>query len=507
MDLDAFFATTYIEKVKGTWDTSNNLYLFSCYKDGWSLFHLHHVCVRGGQDGVVTGLNSVENDWSLYSQGENNFKISAKDWDNTQGVAMGHALKSVRIDESDVARTILIKDGTIFANCYQQSSNTANPAHWMMKLGTLYEIAHCKAKDSSKSMFRNNWPVPMKQLYLHQCANPSETNWKWGQNMYGLVSNQMVESGLLDLKFIFYNDDGYEPRSVKGERFELTCFEDIYASTRVGVWMQQFDVLIKFRRDAAKVYGEPSEALSHPEIADEMGAWGAGDRSEYGEQTRIQNEDVLIENFEEKKRQSYCLSDGKSAARIKIFQRSATNSLRKFININEVVRLAQDYTTERVEIVSVNASTSIAEQIRFFNEFDLLITPHGSHLANGIFTVRPQNKAVIEIVPYAFDKVFYSNYIPALGFAHYIISTGHLTPSQRNTGGDRCVFKSANTFDELSCKKIPHAYPGKYPQKMMECPTRYHTRMCDTFVQIPLLKMELDTLFNKVLCGKEQGVK
>ena len=69
-------------------------------------------------------------------------------------------------------------------------------------------------------------------------------------------------------------------------------------------------------------------------------------------------------------------------------------------------------------------------------------------------------QAVIEIVPYAFDKVFYSNYIPALGFAHYIISTGHLTPSQRNTGGDRCVFKSANTFDELSCKKIPHAYPG-----------------------------------------------
>ena len=34
--------------------------------------------------------------------------------------------------------------------------------------------------------------------------------------------------------------------------------------------MQQFDVLIQFRRDAAKVYGEPREALSHPEIVDEM---------------------------------------------------------------------------------------------------------------------------------------------------------------------------------------------------------------------------------------------
>ena len=39
---------------------------------------------------------------------------------------------------------------------------------------------------------------------------------------------------------------------------------------------------------------------------------------------------------------------------------------------------------------------------------------------------------------------------------------------------------------------------------MTECPTRYHTRMCDTFVQIPILKLELDTLFSKVLCGMEQ---
>ena len=67
---------------------------------------------------------------------------------------------------------------------------------------------------------------------------------------------------------------------------------------------------------------------------------------------------------------------------------------------------------------------------------------------------------MIEIVSYAFDKVFYSNYIPALGFAHYIISTGHLTPPQRNSGGDRCVFKSSSVFDELRCKKLTSAYPG-----------------------------------------------
>ena len=199
--------------------------------------------------------------------------------------------------------------------------------------------------------------------------------------------------------------------------------------------------------------------------------------------------------------QPYCADGGrKTNARIRIFQRTQTNSSRKFINVEEVMKLAQTYTTQKVDVVNVNASTSISEQIRFFNEFDVLITPHGSHLANGIFTVRPQNKAVVEVVPYAFDRVFYSNYIPALGFAHYIISTGHLTPQQRNTGGDRCVFKSVNSFDELSCKKVSHAYPGKYPQTMFECPNRFHTRMCDTLVDIHILQSQLDDLFGHVLC-------
>lgn len=124
LDLDAFFATTYIERVKGTWQSSTNSFLFSCFKDSWNLFNLHHVCIKGGQDGIVVGLESVSNDWVLYSTGDNNFKVSAKDWDNTQGVALSHSLKSVRIKPEDVDSTTLIKGGTIFANCFQQSSDT-----------------------------------------------------------------------------------------------------------------------------------------------------------------------------------------------------------------------------------------------------------------------------------------------------------------------------------------------------------------------------------------------
>jgi hypothetical protein len=196
----------------------------------------------------------------------------------------------------------------------------------------------------------------------------------------------------------------------------------------------------------------------------------------------------------------YCLEGGKSRERIRIFQRSATYSLRKFINIDEVVNLAQSYTMEKVEIVSVNASTSIADQIRLFNDFNSLISSHGSHLANGLFTVRPQYKAVIEVAPFAFDRVFYSNYALALGLAYYIISSGHLTPLQKNTGGDRCAFESVNSFDELSCTKKPHAYPGHYPQQMYDCPARFNTRLCDTLESIRILQSHLDDLFQHVLC-------
>ena len=122
LDLDAFFATTFIEKVKGTWNTQTNTYLFSCYKDTWNLYNLHHVCIKGGQDGIVVGLNEISNDWTLYSNGQNNFRISAKEWDNSPGVS--GPIKSLRINQEDVDRSTVIKGGTLFSNCFQQNSNT-----------------------------------------------------------------------------------------------------------------------------------------------------------------------------------------------------------------------------------------------------------------------------------------------------------------------------------------------------------------------------------------------
>ena len=161
---------------------------------------------------------------------------------------------------------------------------------------------------------------------------------------------------------------------------------------------------------------------------------------------------------------------------------------------------AQKYTSIPVQVVTVNASTSVTEQIRLFNNFDVLITPHGSHLANGIFSMHPGIKALIEIVPFAFDRVFYSNFVPNLGFAHYIMSTGHLTPQQEMSDGKHCLFKGSTYFSGLGCKKIKHNYPDRKQQEFYTCPSIYHTRMCDTQVDLHVLDTHLDDLFKNSLC-------
>ena len=76
---------------------------------------------------------------------------------------------------------------TLYANCYQQPADSMNPAHWMMKLGTMFEIATCAIHNTElgpmNNMFMSGGPgaadLPMKQLYLHQCPNPALTDWKW----------------------------------------------------------------------------------------------------------------------------------------------------------------------------------------------------------------------------------------------------------------------------------------------------------------------------------------
>ena len=277
--------------------------------------------------------------------------------------------------------------------------------------------------------------------------------------------------------------------------YEITCFSDIYLSQRNGVWMNRLSDHILFRKEGAKIIGEPKALLEADEVdtgkvLTQLPEFCPRDPHTYlkrGAKSLIYKE--------------------KSNAKISIFQRTDTSMLRKFTNLDEVIRAVQQFTNLPVNVVTVNGTTSVKEQIKLFNSFDILITPHGSHLANGIFTMNPISKGIMEVASFAFDRVFYSNYMNHIGYGQYLISTGHLTPRQERTQGPHCAFLKPSDFKALKCHKLEHNYPDKIPQVFLECPTAYHTRMCDTYVDVKILTNQLQDMFGKALCRPDLYMK
>lgn len=159
------------------------------------------------------------------------------------------------------------------------------------------------------------------------------------------------------------------------------------------------------------------------------------------------------------------------------------------MNLDEVIKLATMYTTEPVEVITVNSTTTVQQQIKLFNSYDVLITAHGSHLANGLFTMHPHKKAVVEIVSFVFDSVFYGNFNRWLGYSDYLVSSGHLTPGAPQGGrsfyfGDICPFQKQEDFEAHTCNdtvlrfndsKFP-LYPKKLSQIWKTCNEHLQTR-------------------------------
>lgn len=493
LNLFDFFNETYIEKMKGAWDFKKKYFKYDCFKDDWQFYHLHHVCTKGGYDGILIGIEGVVNEWD-HRRRKDNYILSADEWNKkTELNTKVHPLRVHRLHENDsIAEIRHLPGSTLYANCYQQPADSMNPAHWMMKLGTMFEIATCAIHNtdlgSMNNMFMSGGPaatdLPMKQLYLHQCPNPALTDWKWGENMLQIIRDQLHEANIFQkTNTQFFNDDGYQMHNHTKPYYKLTCYEDMYLSQRSGIWMQKSYNLMEFRKDSAKFMGEPGEALTAPETAADFRT-----------------------NGEEYPNPAYCKggAEGKPNPRIHVFYRSGIKHRRLFLNLDAVVKLVQEYTTLPVVLFTVNATTSIAEQIRMFNQFDVMVTPHGSHLANGIFTVKPGSKAVVEIVPYAFDRVFYSNYNLHLEFGSYYMSTGHLTPVQEETNRTmhHCFFETEESFSDshAKCSTTTHRYPKRPEQKFLTCDVLYQPRMCDTMVNIDKLRGHLDDLFKNNLC-------
>jgi len=116
---------------------------------------------------------------------------------------------------------------------------------------------------------------------------------------------------------------------------------------------------------------------------------------------------------------------------IGVFIRSGSNNgNRFFVNLDQVLELARGFSSN-VSTFTTNETMDVEEQIRLFNSFDIIITPHNSSMVMSTFNSNHRH-AAIEVV----HKVYNDHCeIMAVGIGKYIISTGHLLPEA--TGEDR----------------------------------------------------------------------
>jgi hypothetical protein len=142
-----------------------------------------------------------------------------------------------------------------------------------------------------------------------------------------------------------------------------------------------------------------------------------------------------------------------------------------------------------VEVLTVHRGTPVKEQAKIFRTFDILITPHGSHLMNMIFA--PNQIGVIEVAPINHDSVFRDG-SRSLHVRFYAISTGH-QPASKDSARIAC------RGDEFS--DLLHEHCERDINSEWSCPKTWSSKWipCDMVVDTAALNSHI-TKAIEMLC-------
>ena len=230
IDLQAWFNETYIKKLTGAYDMKKKGFSAVNYNPAWEMFHFHHVCVRGGTDGLYVGIQNIENDWKPRMKSDYQV-MSQVEYNELMRIRGNMPIFAKKMEPKYLPTKVhFFRNNTLFTNCYRQRARTSNPAHWLMKLGLIYELALCFSRNAPMNIFKDTIDLPFVQLYMHQCPDPYISDWKWGLNVLNIVRRRMNESHVFTDGMTV--TQGYE---IPGEADfrSYTCFDDLYIGTRM----------------------------------------------------------------------------------------------------------------------------------------------------------------------------------------------------------------------------------------------------------------------------------
>jgi hypothetical protein len=321
-----------------------------------------------------------------------------------------------------------------------------------MKINKMYEIAEVvRSSDEGEAS-----ALPLfEHLAFHQCPSYNTTiksgAWPWGSLIMDTATHHWTDSGLWkgpnEINVIELN---------KNDR-NWTCFEDLYFETSYNSWYPAPQYQNSWLRTLHGMVEESLPPTSTPTVASDQGT--PPPKASLAERCRARN------------------------LRIHLFERSSGSSLRKFTNLEQVRAVLANFTSVPISVVTMNETTPLAEQIAAFRAFDVLVTSHGSQLANIIFS-DPGTTAIIEILSVVRDLSFWRNAVDA-NFTSYAVSTGH-TPV--------AVSQHPNVVCEEGRKNMDEHCEYNTKQDLWKCPEEWNTKLihCDTLVDLTILERNLN---------------
>jgi hypothetical protein len=313
-----------------------------------------------------------------------------------------------------------------------------------MKIHKLFELAQIM-QDAGPTLLPG-----FDSLAFHQCASYDRVMrqglWAWGKTVFEAATRDWLKVGL------WQGPDQIHVIQLNKPNQEWICFEDLLFETQYGSW-----------------FPAPAYISNWRHILLESAGLRDGNTISGGDEGLAER----------------CLSN---QLRIHVFKRTEGRGVREFVNLDEVVALAQTYTFLPIEVVTINSTTPVRVQATLFRAFDLLITSHGSQIANIIFT-DPEHTGIIEVLPVVRDRAFANNARDA-GFLSYVISTGH-TPFPADDNLDSPCLNGSEVIKQ-NCWEEPGT-------DLWDCPSELRRlTQCNTFVNTTILRRHIERSMAKL---------
>jgi hypothetical protein len=325
--------------------------------------------------------NLCINDQDTFRCRQEDFSRTQKDLErlNLSNVQLPYRTSAINWAEFQSSNTYILSGKSLLVQCWR-ASETSSPSHFLFGYGKLFALIN---DDEGKERFDN--------VVFFQCPTP-------------FIGNQ--DDFFHSVWQIVYRVGFNKGWFTKLTRFYTTSQQNSNHNLCIRSALLDFSVGLSFGLNWNRSIVAWKKAL-----ADYV-------PSKYQKLESTMYVESTLFNFEE-------CSDN---LRIAIFVRNEGRvGLRRFLNFDDVFNLAASFTARPVNIMSIGSDDSFMRAVELMNSYDILITPHGSHLTNALLNLRKLRKpSIIEVVSTCYNTDFKRNLEPS--FAFFEISSGHKVP-------------------------------------------------------------------------------